>query len=503
MKNTNINQSLERFKLKFINFWLKFSAGAKTFFHKAAVFLNRHKIIVSIAAVLILLVSVGFGVANHYLSKINYQEATLALETQASAATIKLYSGEEVNVGGLVKNADGTYTLPDGRIVDEDGSVWSPDGSVIFYDGSYVMADGTAVLSDGTTIYTSTDVVFQDGFCLESTGITVDNKGYATFPDETKLHISAFTLSKEGEIVLKPEEDVVPKYYVQLNSETQKALEDSDKEIEQNIKNNKIWYSDDIINILLLGVDNGSKYYPYGRSDSMILVSVNKKTKKVKLVSLARSAYVSIQGYENTRLSHAHGYGGPALAMDTVERNYRIRVDKYISTNFDSFQKLIDLFGGVEIELTKAEAQAMKSKLKKQGYTEYGAGIYKLNGESALFYARLRKIDTDRQRTQRQRNILTALASQINNMSLVSLNSLLNNILPLITTNLTKVEIVAQLGNVYSYLANGIDQDVLPNKIVPLTLRDGYEVAIVDWAYEVEYAHNLFYSGVTPKYKEE
>ena len=474
------------------------------FFQESALFFGRHKIIVSVCAVLVLLVTAGFVVVNHYLDKINYEPVNVQqIVTKPTVKTIKLFNGEVISLEGLVKNEDGTYTLPDGRRIDEDGTVWLTDGSIVFYDGSYLLTDLTAVLCDGTTIYPSTDVVFQDGDCLKNTGIKVNKKGYATFPDKTRLHISAFTMTKDGEVVLKPEEEVAPKYYVSLDNNTVKLLKDNDALIEQNIRNNKIWYHDDIINILLLGLDNGSKYYPYGRSDSMMLLSVNKKTKKVKLVSLARSAYVSIRGYDNTRLSHAHGYGGAALAMDTVERNYRIRVDRYVSTNFESFEKIIDQFGGVSIELTQKEAQAMKDKLKKQGFTYFGPGLYTLNGESALFYARLRKIDYDRQRTQRQRNIITALANKVYDMDLSSVNSLLNNILPLVTTNMTKTEMLSQLGNVYSYIANGIEQDVLPNQTVPLTLRDGYDVAIVDWNHEVEYAHNLFYKGLTPKYKEE
>lgn len=286
------------------------------------------------------------------------------------------------------------------------------------------------------------------------------------------------------------------------DNKTADILKDNDEKIEKNIKNNKIWYNNDIINILLMGIDNGSTNYPYGRSDSMIVASINKKTKTVKLVSLARSAYVSIKGYPNTRLNHAHGYGGAALAMNTVERNYRIRIDNYISTNFECFKQLIDQLGGVDITLTKKEAAAMKTKLKSEGYTYIGAGNYCLNGETALYYVRLRKIDSDRQRTQRQRNVLTSIATQIQNMGFMEMNSLLNRILPLITTNLSKRQIVSQLANVSSYLSNGIEQDVLPNKVFPLELRDGYEVMIVDWDHEVAYAHKLFYDGVTPSYKE-
>ena len=286
------------------------------------------------------------------------------------------------------------------------------------------------------------------------------------------------------------------------NEKTADILKDNDKQIEKNIKNNKIWYNNDIVNILLMGIDNGSINYPYGRSDSMIVASINKKRKKVRLVSLARSAYVSIKGYPNTRLNHAHGYGGAALAMNTVERNYRIRIDNYISTNFECFKQLVDQLGGVDITLTKKEAKAMKDKLRSEGYTYIGAGNYCLNGETALYYVRLRKIDSDRQRTQRQRNVLTSIATRIQNMGFIEMNSLLNRILPLITTNLSKRQIVSQLTNVSSYLSNGIEQDVLPNKVFPLELRDGYEVMIVDWDHEVEYAHKLFYNGVTPSYKE-
>ena len=503
MKDQSNFSREDQMKRKLEVFRRKFVSEAKLFFHKSAVFLNHHKILVSIAAVLILFVSVCFCIVNNYLNKINYDDGYVSAATEAPVKSVTLYSGEKVNLDALVKNADGTYTLPDGRIVDEDGSVWSPDGSVIFYDGSYILADGTAVLSDGTTIYTSTDVIFQDGFCLKSTGTVVNKKGYATFTDKTSLHITTFTLTKNGEVVLKDEDKIVTNYVIQETPEVSQALKESDKKIEQNIKNNKIWYHEDIINVLVMGIDYGSKRYPYGRSDSMILVSVNTKTKKVKMVSLARSAYSAIKGYDNTRMSHAHGYGGAALAMDTVERNYRIRVDKYVSTKFDSFKKIIDEFGGVNITLTKKEAAAMKKKLKQNGYTYKGAGTYRLNGETALFYARLRKIDTDRQRTQRQRNILMSLADEVYNMNLLTLNSMLNKILPLITTNFTKLEILSQLKNVYSYIANGIEQTVLPKEIVPLSMRDGFEVAIVDWNYEANYAHQLFYNGVTPKYKGE
>lgn len=531
MKKKNNNPQLQQLTLELRKFFLELSVKLKAFFHKSAVFFSKHKIIVSVAAVIVLLASVCFGVVNHYLNKINYDDGSLSLATQAAettAGSVKLYSGEVVDVQGLVKNADGTYTLADGRRIDEDGTVWFPDGSVIFYDGSYVMADGTAVLSDGTTIYTNTDVVFQDGASIPSSGIKVDKKGYATFPDNAVLHISTFTLSKDGKVIKKKQSEVASQYYqkdvaasnistggaddddnsddiisdAKNDQKTKDTLEKNDTAIKNNISDSKIWYSDDIINILILGIDNGSRNFPNGRSDSMMVASINKKTKKVKLVSFARSAYVAISGYENTRLSHAHGYGGPNLTIDTIQKNYKIRIDNYVSTTFETFKQLIDQLGGVEITLKKAEASALKSKIIAAGYPYNGAATYNLNGSLALEYVRLRKIDSDRQRTQRQRNVLTSIANKFKTMNVFEMNVLLNKVLPLIKTNLTKSQILAQIPTAASFLSGNIEQHVLPHKGSGLTLRGGFEVSIIDWEDEVKYTHNLFYGDVNASYIE-
>ena len=527
MKNHKGNQTSGQFNIKIKKWFLTLSVKMKVFFRNAAVFFSKHKIIVSALAVIVLLASVCFGVVNHFLNQIDYDDGSVPLATQATVSSVKLYSGEVVDIQGLTKNPDGTYTLPDGRKIDEDGSVWNPDGSVIFYDGSYVMADGTAVLSDGTTIYTNSDVVFQDGSSIPSSGIKVDSKGYATFPDKSVLHISAFTLGKDGTVIQTDPSLIASQYQpkktqisnvstggdedddsddilsdAKNDEKTKDTLLKSDTSIQNNLANSKIWYSDDIINILILGIDYGSKRFPNGRSDAMMVASINKKTKKIKLISFTRSAYVAITGYENTRLSHAHGYGGPALTIDTIQKNYKIRIDNYVSTTFDTFKQLIDQLGGVDITLTKAEASALKSKLVAAGYPYQGAAKYNLNGTLALEYVRLRKIDSDRQRTQRQRNVLTSIANKVKTMNVFEMTALLNKILPLIKTDLTKSEILAQIPTAASFLSGNIEQHVLPHKGSPLTLRGGFEVSIIDWEDEVNYAHNLFYGDVNASYIE-
>lgn len=283
-----------------------------------------------------------------------------------------------------------------------------------------------------------------------------------------------------------------------LNSQQQSALDSADEQIKTNLSDSKIWKSESVINILLAGIDQASGVFAHGRSDAMILVSVNKVNKIVKLVSLSRAAYVSIPGYSNTRLSHAHGYGGAGLMLKTIEQNYKIAINNYVSVGFTAFVKIVDILGGCRIELTAAEVNALKSKLYENGLTPKGAGTYLLNGKLALEYVRLRRIDTDKDRTARQRKLLTSLMSSVKAMGFTQVKNILDSVLSLVTTNLTKSEIL-QYGftSFTKYLNWPMSQDVLPNKPSPLTLVDGFEVLIIDWGHETRYIHSLLYDGVS------
>ena len=467
-------------------------------------FTKRHKIITSVTAVLLVLIIAAAGAVNFYLNKINYFD-----KNEPVRIYLTLSTGEEIDVTGLTKNADGTYNLSDGRRFDSDGTVWNTDGSIVFYDGSYLLSDGTAVLSDGATIYTDGTVVFQSGKFIKGTRITVDREGYASFPSGEKSHITAFTINEDGSVRAKKSSLVSPKYSHNgtwniedldakelADAEERRRLEEYDRFIREN--NSKIWKSKDVINILLLGIDEGAKAYPYGRSDAMIIVSVNKATQKVRLISLSRAAYSAIPGYENSRLSHAHGLGGPELAVKAIEQNYKIKIDNFASTTFESFKEIIDCFGGVNITLTDAEAREMGKKFKNIK----GSATYTLNGEQALFYARTRKIDTDKARTGRQRKILVALSQKIKNMSFTEATNLMNRVLPLVTTDFTKTEILKQAGAALTYVRWDIKQYVLPHQSSKLVIRDNFEVVLVDWSKEVAYVHQLVYEGVSPEFEE-
>lgn len=270
---------------------------------------------------------------------------------------------------------------------------------------------------------------------------------------------------------------------------------EADAAIRANLDNNVIWHHKDVYNVLLVGVDYGDRkdgqYSNYlTRSDAMILLSFNTKDNVINMVSLSRAAYVAIPGHGNKRLNAAHAYGGASLLVETVEQNYKIKVDRYVTVNFDGFQSIVDILGGVSISMSAKEARIIVGKSS--------GGTYRLNGEQAMAFARLRSIDTDRDRTGRQRKLLNAMAAELRKVSVTQLFKLLDEFLPLVTTNFTKTELVKQMTNVPSYLRYSVKEAVIPHNYVPLTMRDGKEVLILDWDETNAYIHELLYPGMVP-----
>ena len=208
-----------------------------------------------------------------------------------------------------------------------------------------------------------------------------------------------------------------------------------------------LYSSSSVRNVLLIG--NDSRGDDRGRSDSMILLSINSNTNKINLVSLMRDTYVDIPGHGYDRLNAAYSYGGPELLMDTIEENFYIDVDDYVSINFTSFAGLVDAVGGVEVEVNEDEADAINVLLDSpEGVSLFGepkdsdylngAGTYKLSGKQALSYARLRKVgNADFERTERQRTVLTGI---MKNMGVGSLFSMMGEAFPNVSTNMSKFD---------------------------------------------------------------
>lgn len=200
-------------------------------------------------------------------------------------------------------------------------------------------------------------------------------------------------------------------------------------------------YSKYVINVLLIGedVNDGSV-----RSDTIMIASVNTKTKKITLCSIMRDSYVymNINGDDRyDKINAAYTWGGAAKLMEVISDNFKIRLDHYVSIDFSSFKKAIDQIGGVEVPVTEAEARFMNRTTKIGGFTA-GDNVL-LNGERALIYARIRKLDSDEERTRRQRNVIAAALKKVKASSLSDINSLIETFLPYITTNYSSREIVS------------------------------------------------------------
>lgn len=221
----------------------------------------------------------------------------------------------------------------------------------------------------------------------------------------------------------------------------------------------KITSGKHVINILLVGQDRRPNE-PRARSDVMMLVTVNTKTKQVTMTSFLRDLYVKIPGWRSNRLNIPYAVGGYELLADTLEINFGIRPDKFVEVDFNGFKDIVDLVGGVDMELTEKEANHLNWNERMYGFEdeewELKAGKNHLTGSQALAYARIRKIDAtgDFARTERQRKVITALLQNAKNLDLVKINSLLLEMTEMITTDMTPSEILSYAKVLYPVLTD-------------------------------------------------
>lgn len=224
----------------------------------------------------------------------------------------------------------------------------------------------------------------------------------------------------------------------------------------------EIQEDDDIVNILLLGTDAYSgKLTDNARSDCMILVSINKTEKTVKLVSLERAMGVYMQTGEKAGeydlLTHAFRWGGAKLVCDCVEEHLRVEVDHYVRVTFTTVKTVVDAIGGIDMEMTASEVGALVDM-----YPGLHTGMNHLDGKAALSFARLRSIDSDWQRVERQRKVILAAVNALKGASLKQLNDLLDETLPLIQTDMSMLDIADLMLYAPNFLQSQFDQMTIP-----------------------------------------
>lgn len=205
-------------------------------------------------------------------------------------------------------------------------------------------------------------------------------------------------------------------------------------------------------NILLIGVDRRGTS-GNSQADTMMIATVDKKNGRLKLTSILRDLLVEIPEHGEFRINSAATKGGTELLMQTIEHNLMIELDRYVLVDFRMFEEIVDELGGVTVKMTAEEISAANdciAGLNKQWGVDYlwdgfifaEAGNVKLTGKQALGYARVRKIDSDFSRTNRQTKVLTAIFAKFRNLSLDKQYSLLYDLLPMVETNLTSFEVI-------------------------------------------------------------
>ncbi len=245
-------------------------------------------------------------------------------------------------------------------------------------------------------------------------------------------------------------------------------FEKIDENTEIELPEDELFKDKNVINILLLGTDERKNSFSNSaRSDAMMLLSINKETNKIKLVSLERGMAVKLPNGKVDILTHAFHYGGPKWVISCVQTHFNVDVDKYVRVNFNIFKKLVDSIGGIDITLTEKEALALNHKIR----TNTGRlpepvyeGKNHMDGYTALQYCRLRYTDSDWVRIKRQRNTIKAIQKQCRNLSIAEIDNAADAVLPMIQTNLSKGEILSLLSIVPALLDSEIEDMTIPAK---------------------------------------
>ena len=245
-------------------------------------------------------------------------------------------------------------------------------------------------------------------------------------------------------------------------------------------------HEDGVYNILLVGVEAiGNNSMASGRTDSIMIATINTKQKTLGLTSIMRDSYVTIPGYYNTKINAAFGHGGIKLLYETIAYNYNLRLDGSAIVSFKTFQKIIDELGGIDIEITPAEAQYLNTTnyVSKKSNRTLKPGMNHMNGNQALGYARVRYRATldgsvdDFGRTSRHRRVMAAIFKEVKKSNPITLVKLLDTVFSQVQTDIKK-------SNASSYLAEVMELslDGVPLDTFRLPAEGTYQGAIINGA---------------------
>lgn len=263
--------------------------------------------------------------------------------------------------------------------------------------------------------------------------------------------------------------------YIELNKVKSGSLSNSNSDLGITNSVDAELKAKDVTNIALFGVDSRDTGSDVGsRSDSIMILSIDKEHNKLKLTSIMRDTYVNVDGHGKTKITHAYAYGGPKLAVKTINENFNMNIKDYATVDFFGLEKIINAIGGVQINVEKAEVTEINGGVAGTATIEKvaptfisNAGLQTLNGIQAVAYARIRHVGNgDYERTERQRAVLEQVIKKITSRGVMKLPSLLNTMLPYVETSMSKTDIIATGTTVLTKGMTSVQQLRLP--------EDGY-----------------------------
>ena len=203
---------------------------------------------------------------------------------------------------------------------------------------------------------------------------------------------------------------------------------------------------DGVVNVLLVGQDTRGEQRQ--RSDSMIILSINKNTKQMTMVSIMRDLYVQIPDYSDNRINSAYAFGGFELLDATIEQNFGVVIDYNVEVNFNGFKDIVDKVGGIDVDLTEEEVEYMNSEkfvhtMNYKGKQNFKVGTNHLDGAQALCYARIRRVGDDFARTQRQRTIIQTVYQTAKEESWTKLLGIYESVADDLTTDMDPLQLVS------------------------------------------------------------
>lgn len=255
-----------------------------------------------------------------------------------------------------------------------------------------------------------------------------------------------------------------------------------------------LYHDDMVTNILLLGVDDYTPNDP-GRSDSMLMVSLDRRHEKLKLTSFMRDTFVSIPGYNYYKLNTGYFLGGAPLQIKTIEKNFQVDIDRYIIIDFEAFPHIIDALGGITVTLSAGEAEEMNRKSGETGAVE---GVNKLSGAQARYYSRIRNCkytdpDTgnvyydDYGRIRRQQRVMDILIENFKDVDASKILALANEIVPYLVSNISPDEMLTLATDALTYMSYPMETCQMPNNelhygktLYPEYIKGPYSVLIPD-----------------------